>query len=62
MAGAGLETGLTLLALLWLGHWADGCFDTSPWLLLTALAMGLIATTYRLWRLGQRYFSSSGHS
>ncbi|MBI1337490.1 MAG: F0F1 ATP synthase subunit [Phycisphaera sp.] len=56
LAGAGMEVGLTVIALTALGWWLDGLFDTKPWLLIVGMAIGVIGSTYKLYRIGKRSF------
>lgn len=56
LLGAGLEMAAAVVVLTLAGWWGDGKLGTSPWLLLTGLALGMIGGTYKLWRLGRRFF------
>ncbi|MFI4860787.1 MAG: AtpZ/AtpI family protein [Phycisphaerales bacterium JB063] len=39
--GIGIELSAVIGGAAWLGHWADGKLDTSPWLALTGVVFGL---------------------
>jgi F0F1-type ATP synthase assembly protein I len=56
LVGATTELGVVVAALAAGGWWLDGKLGTSPWLMLVGLAVGLIGETYKLWRLGRRFF------
>ncbi|MBS1271291.1 MAG: hypothetical protein MAGBODY4_00420 [Candidatus Marinimicrobia bacterium] len=40
--GLGLTFTVTILAFLFFGRWLDSRFGTSPWLLITGAAVGMI--------------------
>ena len=42
-----------------LGYWADGYFDSSPWLMLVGVVLGFAAMVTRLFRLGAEMESLS---
>lgn len=56
LLGAGVELAASVVVLTLAGWWADGKLGTEPWLLLTGLALGMVGGTYKLWRLGKRFF------
>jgi ATP synthase protein I len=37
----GLELAVTVVVCFFLGRWLDGLFDTSPWLMIAGLALGV---------------------
>ncbi len=47
-AGVGLQFGLSIVIFALLGHWADGKFDTRPWLLVLGVALGFFGGTISL--------------
>jgi F0F1-type ATP synthase assembly protein I len=42
-SSVGLEFGLSVVLCVLLGLWLDGKWDTSPWMMLLGLALGLAA-------------------
>lgn len=56
LLAAGTELGLSVALLSLGGWWLDKRWETSPWLLLTGLAIGAIGGMYRLYRIGKRSF------
>jgi F0F1-type ATP synthase assembly protein I len=48
MTSTGLELAMSVLVLALLGWWADKKFGTSPWLLLTGSAVGIVGGLVRL--------------
>lgn len=49
-AGAGLQFGFAIVVFALLGNWADGRFDTKPWLLVAGVALGFMGGTISLLR------------
>ncbi len=47
-AGAGVQFGGTLVVFALLGHFADQQFGTSPWILVTGVALGFAGGTVSL--------------
>ena len=47
-AGAGLQFGLAIVIFALVGNWADGRFDTKPWLLVLGVALGFLGGTISL--------------
>lgn len=56
LMGAGMELGGVVAVLALLGWWLDQYFGTSPWLVLSGTAVGIIGGIYNLWKQGKRYF------
>ncbi len=56
MAGAAMELGIAIAGLALVGWWLDSKFTTTPWLMMTGLAMGLIGGTYNIWKMSRKYF------
>ena len=56
MLGIGFEFAAVVVVLAGIGWWLDGKWETSPWLMLTGLAIGTIGGLYKVWRVGKRYF------
>jgi len=50
LAAGGIELAVAILAGLFGGHWLDGRFNTSPWLLLVGVFLGAAAGFYNLVR------------
>ena len=44
----GIQFCLTFGLFTWLGMWADGRLDWSPWLTIAGVAVGMTAATYLL--------------
>lgn len=38
----GLQLAISVVAFFFLGQWLDGVFNTSPWLMITGLALGTV--------------------
>ena len=47
---ASMQFAVAVILMLFLGMWLDGKFDTSPWLMLTGLAVGFTAGFYSFLR------------
>ncbi len=54
--GAGLEFAGATGGLTFVGWWLDSKWSTEPWLMCLGLAVGVIGGTYKIWRLGRRFF------
>lgn len=52
-ASLGFSIVISLVVCIGLGLLADEWLNTSPWLTLTGVALGLIAAGYQLWELVQ---------
>jgi F0F1-type ATP synthase assembly protein I len=48
LAGLGLELGMMIGGLAYLGYLADRRFDTSPWLTLTGVLTAMVGGCYAL--------------
>lgn len=48
LVGLGMELGLTIGGLSYLGYWADRRFETSPWLALVGVLLGMTVGCYTL--------------
>jgi F0F1-type ATP synthase assembly protein I len=46
----GIQFCVTFGLFVWLGTWADGRLDTSPWLTIAGSFLGMTAATYLLLR------------
>lgn len=51
--GLGLEMGLTVAGLTWLGHYLDERWGTAPWLLLTGGLVGAASALALLIRIAK---------
>ncbi len=58
-SGVGIEFAAAVAGFSLVGYWIDGRYDTGPWGLLIALALGLIGGTYNLVRQSLAAFDSS---
>jgi F0F1-type ATP synthase assembly protein I len=56
LMGAGLEMAAVVGLLATGGWWLDQRWGTGPWLMVAGLAVGLVGETYKIWRIGRRYF------
>jgi len=54
--GAGLEFAASVGLLAWFGHWIDATLETDYLFTMLGFAMGLVGGTYRLWKMGKRFF------
>ncbi len=50
VGAVGLEMGIAVAVGFFAGNWLDGKFDTSPYLGLTGLLLGVGAAGMALWR------------
>lgn len=56
LASAGLELAAATAGLALGGWWLDGKLGTGPWFMIVGLAFGVIGGTYKIWRVGKRFF------
>jgi F0F1-type ATP synthase assembly protein I len=49
--GLGVEITVSMVFFILLGYFADGWLGTSPWLLITGIALSVVATTFTLLRM-----------
>lgn len=59
VSAVGLEMGLALTFGYLVGRWADGRFDTGPWLTYLGLVLGLTAGARGFWQLARRAHAAS---
>ena len=57
LMGAGVELGGVVVLMALAGWWLDKKFQTSPWLMLTAVLVGIVGGIYNLWKQGKRFFN-----
>lgn len=55
LTGIGLELAASVGALTLLGWWLDSSFGTTPYLILTGAALGMVGGLYNLWRKVKSY-------
>ena len=51
----GIEFGVSVVIGYFIGSWLDSKFDTSPWLTLVFILLGLASASRDLFRLARRY-------
>ena len=51
LLGMGLELGLLIGGLAYLGHWLDNRYGTGPWLAFTGVMLAMVGGTYNLAKL-----------
>lgn len=51
----GIEFGVSVVIGYFIGSWLDSRFDTSPWLTLVFILLGLASASRDLFRLARRY-------
>ena len=60
LSGIGFELAAAVAGFTLIGYWWDRHFGTSPWGLLTGIALGLIGGTYNLIRQSLSAFKEAG--
>ena len=54
--GAGFEFAAVVAVLTGAGWWLDQHWATEPWLRIVGVGVGVVGETYKLYRLGKRFF------